>query len=364
MFWTPLFSAEPGAEIRTDALNPSERCGQCHEEIYAMWRRSMHSGSYTDPIFLASYMQAYLETGGAARQVCLRCHAPVAVLPGAEDPRESAAREGIACDYCHSVVSVDLENEDQPLQIKLDGIKRGPLGDAQSPAHKVARSPLHQSAEFCAGCHEYTNPEGLPIFTTYSEWKLSPQAAQGKTCQHCHMPATPGRTVRSGLGAGRTSINLHDISGMHSSEQVRKAATARILRVEWQQPRTALVEVEVANIGSGHSIPTGLPTRRLVLEAVLYVDGIEVRRFERSYQKALLDADGHPITEDHRTILAARKLLDDNRLRAGERRIEKFFASVLQEGRLKAEVRLRYSYEPMLLSRQKILIEITSQRSP
>lgn len=360
---TALAASKPVEGLSPAELNPSARCGECHEEIYGMWKRSVHGSSYTDPIFAASYMRAYLETGGKAEQICLRCHAPAVALTQDPSRRGDASREGISCDFCHSIVSVDLSKPDQPYEIKIDGVKRGPLGDARSPVHAVARSATHQSSEFCAGCHEYSNADGLPIFTTYSEWRLSPQAGQGKTCQSCHMPWTPGRTVRAGLGVNRSSINLHNISGMHSSEQVRSAATAKILKVG-RENGSGVIEVEVANVGSGHSIPTGLPTRRIVLEAVLYLDGIEVRRFERNYQRVLLDADGQPISEDHRTVLAARKLKEDTRLRPGEHRHEKFFASVPADGRLEAEVRLRYLYEPELLSREKISIEIVDERFP
>ena len=351
-------------EVQTGVLNESAVCGECHEEIYAMWQRSMHSASLSDPIFQASYMRAYYETQGKAKAICLRCHAPVAFFTNDLDLERPASREGITCDYCHSVVSVDLNRRHQPYEIALDGVKRGPLADAASPAHEVASSELHLSAEFCAGCHEYANDAGLPIFTTYSEWKLSPQAAEGKTCQHCHMPLQKGNTVRPGLGVDREEINLHNISGGHSPEQIRRAATAKVLRVERQQPTSAVVEIEVANVGSGHSIPTGLPTRKLVLEVVVYVGGRPVRHFKRYYQRTLLDADRKLITEDHRVILDARSVLEDNRLRAGERRLERFVTSVPSRGSLRVEMTLRYLYEPMLLSPEEMSVEITSQRAP
>ncbi len=350
--------AAPQVDLAPDALNRSARCGTCHTEIYAMWRRSMHSASYTDPIFQASYLRAYRETGGQAEKICYPCHAPMALSSG----DAGMAVEGIGCDYCHSVVSVH-PGRAEPMEIRLDGVKRGPLSDSASPAHLVADSPLHETSEFCAGCHEYDTPAGLPIFTTYSEWKTSPQAAEGKTCQSCHMPLTSGSTVRSAFNVNRRQINLHNISGSHSSEQVKRAAEARILRLAVQPPSTAVVEVEVANVGSGHCIPTGLPTRKLILEVILYANGLEVQRFERVYQKRLLDSDGKLITDDHRTILASVKVLDDNRIGPGERRLERFTAPVPARSKLQAVMHLRYSYEPELLIRQPMTIDISTQRA-
>jgi hypothetical protein len=344
-------------------LNPSAVCGDCHQQIYEMWRRSMHANSWSDPVFQASYLKAYLETEGKARKICLPCHAPGAAL-SKEPDREANTREGITCDFCHSVVSVDLDSPGQAFHVVLDGVKRGPLSDAVSPAHEIAKSDLHKSAEFCAGCHEYVNPQGIGIFTTYTEWRASPQAKEGKTCQHCHMPMTPGQTVKPELGIYRPEINLHDISGGHSSDQVRKAASVRILRVTREQPRTAVIEVEVANVGSGHSIPTGLPTRKLVLEVVLFAGDREVRRFERLYQKVLLDAHGLPIVEDHQAILGARTLREDTRLKPGERRLEQFITEVPSKGDLRTEVTLRYVYEPEILTRHTMSIDMQIDRSP
>ncbi len=351
-------------ELDSDKLNPSARCGGCHQEIYAMWRRSMHSSSISDPVFQASYDRAYRATSGKAREICLRCHAPVAVQTGDLDLTSDLGREGITCDYCHSVVSVNLEQPQNPIRISIDGFKRGPLRHAASPAHEVKRSDLHLTSEFCAGCHEYVNGRGLPVLTTYSEWRQSPQAAGGKTCQHCHMPLTPGDTVPSSLAPSRGMINLHDLSGGHSNEQVRKAATVRILGVKRNPGDEVQVDVEVANIGSGHRIPTGMPTRKLVLEVTLLVDGREVTHFEREYQKKLLNERGDLILEDHETMLDATAVLEDNRIAPGEKRVEKFRAVVLPKGTLHAEAILRYLYKPKLLIPQEMSIEMASDRSP
>jgi nitrate/TMAO reductase-like tetraheme cytochrome c subunit len=345
-------------------LSSSDSCAECHEQIHSMWKRSLHGMAFSDPIFQLSYMRAYLETGGEASQTCLRCHAPVATLSGDLELSNPISREGITCDYCHSITSVDLARPSDPYRIRIDGVKRGPLGDADSPAHGVEESPLHRSAAFCAGCHEYANPDGLLIFSTYSEWKTSPQAKEGKTCQHCHMPSVPGSTVRADLGVRRQGINLHNISGGHSSEQVRRAVATKVLAVEREAANRAVVEVEVANVGSGHSIPTGLPTRKLVLRVQLSVDGKEVRRFERTYQRSLLDRRGRRIVEDHRVILEAHRLREDNRLRAGERRVERFVASVPRRGALSAQIDLVYLYEPEVMLREKMEIPITSEQVP
>lgn len=357
-------AAEPDLELMPDRLNGSRLCGECHQDIYTSWSRSMHSAAYTDPIFKTSYMKAYLQTGGEASRICLACHAPVAALTDDLELKNEISREGITCDFCHSVEAVNLDGQSERFEVRMDGVKRGPLADADSPVHGVARSDLHKSAELCAGCHEWTNPKGVLVLSTYSEWRTSSHADEGKTCQHCHMPVTSGVMVRTDLGSKPRRVNLHNISGMHSVDQVQRAAEAKILRLRRTEPDLAVVKVEVSNVGSGHFIPTGLPTRKLILEVLLFNNNRLVERFERIYQKVLVDETGSLIVEDHETMLSAARVREDTRLRPGERRVEKFIASVPEQGTLRAEMSLKYSYTPMLLSPQNISIEMARERSP
>lgn len=364
MFGPVLKAGMEDPQLETNLLNSSESCGVCHMEIYAMWKRSLHSGAVTDPIFDMAYTRAYRETAGEAKKICLPCHAPAAAISRDLELRDPISTEGVTCDFCHSISKVDLENRRQPFTVNLDGIKRGPLADAESPIHGVVKSDLHRQSELCAGCHEYMTEKGLLIFSTYSEWKLSPQAKEGKTCQNCHMPVTAGRTVIEGLGVERREINLHNISGGHSTDQVRKAATIRILRLERAEPTRARIEVEVSNVGSGHDIPTGMPTRKLVLEVDLFAGRKEIKKLERVYQRIFLDSRNRPIEDDHRVMLDAQTLLSDNRLRPGEKRVESFVTDVPREGRLHAVARLRYIYEPLLLSPTRMDILMVSDEVP
>jgi hypothetical protein len=69
-------SNDPNAPSFTSSKN----CKECHEEIYNHWKNAMHSMSIEDPIFKASYMEAYLNTAGEAKFNCLRCHAPITLI--------------------------------------------------------------------------------------------------------------------------------------------------------------------------------------------------------------------------------------------------------------------------------------------
>jgi len=59
-------------------------------------------------------------------------------------------------------------------------------------------------------------------------------------------------------------------------------------------------------------------------------------------------------------MLEARWLEEDTRLRPGERRIERFETTVPRRGQLRADMTLRYQYEPEIFTRETMSIQIAS----
>jgi len=194
-FLSPILVSKSSLS-KAPSIATSKNCKECHEEIYNHWKNAMHSMSIEDPIFKASYMEAYFKTAGEAKFNCLRCHAPIAFLNNDYDLKNEITKEGVNCDFCHSVKKVSLDNKTYPFEIEIGEIKRGPLSDVDSPAHKTESSALFKSSELCAGCHEYTNRNGVEVLGTYSEWRTSPYAEEGIHCQNCHMPLIPGKIVK------------------------------------------------------------------------------------------------------------------------------------------------------------------------
>jgi len=45
----------------------------------------------------------------------------------------------------------------------------------------------------CGGCHDVTSPGGFRLEEAFSEWKSSPAARDGVSCQDCHMSPTEGK---------------------------------------------------------------------------------------------------------------------------------------------------------------------------
>ena len=333
---------------KAPSIAASKNCKECHEEIYNHWKNAMHSMSIEDPIFKASYMEAYFKTAGEAKFNCLRCHAPIAFLNNDYDLKNEITKEGVNCDFCHSVKKVNLDNKTYPFEIEIGEIKRGPLSDVDSPAHKTEPSHLFKSSEFCAGCHEYTNLNGVKVLGTYSEWRASPFAEEGTHCQNCHMPLIPGKIVKSEIkSSNRKQINLHAISASHSTEQLRKALKVEIRNINKEEGVVEVV-VGVSNVGSGHMVPTGIPSRKLILLVELKTPNEHFSQ-QRIYQKIMLDESGKEIKKESEVFQQAAQVSFDNRLVPGETRIERFAFAMPKNKKITISARIEYLYKTSVL---------------
>ncbi len=350
----PASSDRLKGEINPDGYTDSRVCGGCHVDIYASWKKSMHAFSLSDPIFDAAFMQALKLAGDDAKHICLRCHAPLTQSNADYDLEQGITREGVTCDFCHTVTAVHLDGRSKPFSVAPGLTKRSVLKNVESPAHKVAYSELHGTAAFCGGCHTYVTPAGLVLMSTYDEWRLGPYAQEGVQCQSCHMVLSPGRVVRADFKKGDTSFHLHDL--IHDTGQLRGALAVHIVRAQ-RSARGLEVEVEVENVGSGHCVPTGIPTRQVVL-SVEAESGNRQLTQERRYRKVVGDEKGRVLTTDAEAMLLGASVLDDNRIKPRERRRERFVFA-LPPGQATVRARLTYVYSPMVLKTQELKIQLT-----
>src|SRR5574341_148994 len=101
-------------EGRSTAYTSAKVCATCHEDIYQMWSRSLHATSLTDPVFDVVYMQVLKGNEGKTRESCLRCHAPTTRVSRDFALRHEVSREGVTCDFCHTISLVDMKNRVEP----------------------------------------------------------------------------------------------------------------------------------------------------------------------------------------------------------------------------------------------------------
>jgi len=308
----------------------SEVCGACHEDIYQMWKEhSIHALSVTDPIFQAGLQQAKKTHGETIREVCLSCHSPTTTVTKDYALETELSQEGVTCDFCHSIKGVQLEARKaskSPFTLDVGLVKRGPLADAKPKLHEVAYSELHTSSLLCAGCHEYTNEKGGHVLSTYTEWKEGPYPDQKFNCQTCHMPVYFAALVSNPVSQklDRKLINLHYMPGGHSIDQLQKALTVEMTDIV-RAPDRMIVNIKVVNQGAGHAVPTGVPTKRMILQVdARPMSGGKSHHEERVYQRILVNEKGEELKTEPQLFLEAKRVRSDNRLKPGESRLEKF----------------------------------------
>ena len=335
-------AAEPGTA--SGAYASAKTCQSCHRTIHLYWSESEHGRSAVKPSYLEALRTA---VDGAVdpnrvRRDCVSCHAPTALVTGDFELKQSLTREGVSCDFCHTVADVDLDKADHPFDLRPGRVKRGPLEYAKSPSHGMAYSPLHKSSSLlCAACHEYKNALGVRVLSTYTEWKDGPYPARGMNCQECHMPLVPGDSVREGLPSTRRVINLHRMTGGSAASQIDKGLALRIESLT-VGAATADVHVVVTNAAAGHAVPGGLSTKTLLLAVgVETASGELLHRQERAYRRELKDAEGRTLVRVPDLFLKAASVGEDSRLKPRESRTERFTIPI-PEGARAIVARLEY----------------------
>lgn len=361
----------------SDYVQP-EVCGGCHTDIYAQWNGSMHAVAHIDPVYLKLFVIASKETNSTFDEFCTKCHSPIAIItgekPSADNYRVSeVAEKGISCDFCHTVnASTGIANG---AFVSSPGkIKYGPFDDSNySTFHTTAYSELHTKSEFCGMCHDVNHPfNGLPLESTYTEWKEGPYNPS-TPCQDCHM--TPGITkfmknpgrAASG-GPVREHISTHDFVGGNAmlpgllgspehdrlaKERLSSAATLEIENIE-QTNETVKFNVKVTNVGAGHKIPTGLTEARMVWLTIDVRDKTGKEVFSSGemdkdgyieehavvYHTVLGDAGGKPTMK----VWLADRILSDNRIPPKGQSIETFTFNVPGDaaGPLSISAKLNY----------------------
>ena len=252
----------------------------------------------------------------AATGACADCHAPAIEGPAGGghsllDARGLAFEDGVHCDFCHKVAAVAPEapagvggrlvmgrpSEPGGFVNANKPVMYGPYPDVLNPFMGGAWTPVFGTAEFCRGCHEYSqeplwdaaetvlDPErwaggALPVHSTWSEWAASPLAAS-TPCQGCHMPAVEAENsadldllegLEPGLSTGFPrapgAVRSHEFLGPRSETAAgaRLVDSAAAVTVE-HSVVDGRVEVAAgaANVGAGHAFPTGEPLRSAVL---------------------------------------------------------------------------------------------------
>ncbi|HLN04436.1 MAG TPA: tetratricopeptide repeat protein [Bryobacteraceae bacterium] len=221
-----------GGIIPANFFMDSERCGECHKDIYRQWKSSMHHfASFNNQFYRKSieYMQSVV--GTRPSKWCAGCHDHAVFFNGRfdrpikEQIDTPEARAGLACTSCHSIVHVNstMGNGDYTIQyppLHELATSRNPylhaidtfltyLNPGPHKASFLKPFMRGESAEFCAVCHKVHLD--VPVnqyrwfrgFNDYDNWQASGVSGQGarsfyypaksQVCADCHMPLVPSQ---------------------------------------------------------------------------------------------------------------------------------------------------------------------------
>jgi hypothetical protein len=257
-------------------FEPSTVCKQCHASIYGEWTQSMHSRAreawYFSHMVASERMNMVCNNELGKSIACQTCHEPAGVYPIADiiqkNPPAVAATEGVTCDVCHRVTTVEGTGA---FSFGPMDEKRGPYRDAQSPYHKTVYAPLVESSDFCVACHgQLSNLNGLTVCDTTRAWRESRYAKEGKTCQSCHMPSLTGAAA-TGPGAPADAPknrprHSHVFRGPNGDPTILATAATVEQQVKRDPNGELRIQVKVTNSGTGHDMPSGLPDRLISLK--------------------------------------------------------------------------------------------------
>ena len=221
----PVNPIDPHIQVYAKNNFPSASdCAVCHKQIYDEWRSSNHAYASISPVFHKFEQKINDLAQGTIGYFCMRCHAAVSTTMGESRDlplwqRADVSREGVTCITCHRV---------QEQYTKANGERRIETGDLTKPMQgpfsgdgvamvvgqkdnfhvKLSDSDtgpgqvIHNSAiefktlktsEFCVSCHQVAVHPGIKLEVVWDQYRASPAAANGTTCEECHMGKNPGR---------------------------------------------------------------------------------------------------------------------------------------------------------------------------
>ncbi len=228
-------SAEDAHEalLAEERYPPAATCGNCHPKHYREWSVSQHAYSQLSPVYLSLNNRINQLTNGSNGDFCLRCHNQVGANLGESSfvsnlERHPTSREGITCVVCHRVNKAYNKASGRLALVEgtLTEPVFGPTGNEElarvldnAQEYGVTTDPnargqlIHKEAKqfapistpmFCGTCHDVTLFNGFRLEEAFSEYRLSPAAAKGVTCQDCHMGKVQG--IPSGYDYGPAAV--------------------------------------------------------------------------------------------------------------------------------------------------------------
>ncbi len=272
-------------------------CATCHQEIYDRWsQNSRHALATVSEGFLDfkdKFTDIFMYDAMMGDEMCYACHGSKEV------------NEGVNCETCHGTVLPNVsivETHERKF----------------TPGHEDLEKP-----DFCAKCHTMKSPlSGDYFISLYSEWQESEAAANGITCQGCHMEPRESELHYHGFDTVSRNVEIY-----------RDDLIFKDIKLDFPQFRLA-----IENRVMGHAIPASGPSKVLALEiSFLDVEGTEIYNIVETFAKKF---ELMPVTG-----LMPDKLIENTQLQSGEVRPLSFTLPASLEGQISQAVLTLRFYE-------------------
>jgi tetratricopeptide (TPR) repeat protein len=265
-FWPSSTETNVKTDIPAKYFLSSEKCGECHKDIYQQWSHSAHHfASFNNQFYRKSieYMQD-VQHSTKASQWCAGCHDHAVLFSGKwQTPIRHQidtpeAQAGLGCLSCHAISHVrgTMGNAGYTLQYNA-------LHDLASSDNPVVRSfvkfltyvnpephrrtflkPFMRTSQYCSACHK-THLD-VPVnsyrwvrgFNDYDNWQASGVSGQGARsfyypdkpmgCQDCHMPLVKAHDPAATQGM----VHAHYFAAANTAVPTANEDDAQLKRVE------------------------------------------------------------------------------------------------------------------------------------
>jgi Tetratricopeptide repeat/Cytochrome c554 and c-prime len=244
----------------------SEKCAECHGDIYQQWKSSVHHfASFNNQFYRKSieYMQD-VQHSTKPTQWCAGCHDHAVLFSGRWkrpirdqiDTPESQA--GLGCLSCHAISQVHSTtgNGDYTLQynsihdlavnenLLIHGLARFLTYVNPEPHRKTFLKPFMHTSEFCSACHKVhldvpvNSYRWVRGFNDYDNWQASGVSGEGARsfyypaksmgCPDCHMPLVKANDPAAREG----KIHAHYFAAANTAVPTANEDEAQLKRVE------------------------------------------------------------------------------------------------------------------------------------
>jgi len=244
-----LLTVDAQSETPPPAATPSSDCASCHPERHAAWAKGAHGASKTahvleeasncmachkeipngDMSASSSETSTFQETwmGQGQPSACLQCHAT-----GYDPAKGTAKADGITCEACHSPISADHPNQDEPINKNTDlcrtchsdarfgwdswkssvhyqqNLTCTTCHDPHSTAMKLADSSTTDTSSLCVNCHKNVAQDS----------QHSKHAKAGVTCVTCHLGPKKGNDDFHQVPDHSFTPKLETCNGCHAEQ--------------------------------------------------------------------------------------------------------------------------------------------------